>query len=42
MLLRPDTGREKAEQVDVILDVHSGMLQPQTHRSVPRSGYAVI
>ncbi len=34
MLLRPEAGREKGEQVDLILDVHSGTLQPQSHRFV--------
>lgn len=34
MLLRPEAGREKAEQVDLILSVHRGTLQPHIHRSV--------
>lgn len=31
MLLRLEAGREKGEQVDLILDVHRGVVEGQIH-----------
>lgn len=41
-LVLRQAGREKGEQVDLILDVRSGMLQPHIHRFVGCFNNAVI